>query len=504
MSFFTDVYYDKGQLYIRGYSGSEPIQQISTGTELNLKLWVDSLESNSSYKSFFNTSLKEVSFSSFNELHSFIKSSPDINQTNIHGNFRLENRYITETQFYTDPDISQIHIGICDIETTSLNGFPKVSDPQEEVIICSIWSSKTQIITSFCLAVDRLDSVEWGDKVSLVICQTEKELLQRVLNFFAEQKFDVISAWNGDIFDYPYLYYRSKKVLSERQSQLFSVWQKVMERTITINGKQYPGVEFIGTPCLDYLTLYKKFVLIRRESYKLDNIAEVELGERKLEYSEYNSLQEFWEKDPIKFYQYNIQDVKLVVALDNKLKLFDLVFTLAYIAKTNFLDIYSPVKTWEALCYNYLWEHNKVIPPMGHFEKDESFTGAYVKTPRPGLYTDIVSFDITSLYPSLIRMLNISPETLRKFPDEYSNIDFLENLLSDIGPSEKVKTLIKELLPSYNATLAINKQCYTKDYPGMFPEIMQLLFDRRAQAKKEKIRCEQELEQLKELAKQQQ
>lgn len=501
MSYFTSVDYSKGKLLVRGYDEQGiPIQYKTTGSDIVLKLWIEDPQGQSSKTSLDSKKLQETCFSSFAELEDFYKSFGQ-NKLAIHGYFPFENQYITQQNLTLNPDFSKIRIAICDIETTSIKGFPSTTDPQEMVQIVSIWTSHTQRITSFCLEVPGLSETDFGDDVDIISCQTEKELLYRVLDFFSSEKFDVISAWNGDLFDYPYLYHRAKTILSPKDAQKFSPWKQVQEKTVSINNRTLPTVNFVGSTCLDYLSLYKKFVLEKQESYKLDYIAEVELGERKLDYSEYNTLQEFWEQDPLRYFRYNIQDVRLVVGLDKKLKLFNLIFTLGYIAKTNFADIFSPVKTWESLCFNYLWEHNKVVPPQKNSSKEESFAGAYVKDPRPGMYTDIVSFDITSLYPSLIRLLNISPETLQdKKPIDLSQVNLLETLLdkTTLQSNETVKTLISKTLPEQNLTMSINQQFYTKEIEGMLPSIMASLFNRRSTAKKEMIKLSQELERLEE------
>jgi len=501
MKFFTSVEYRKGQLFVRGYDEvGEQVKYKTLGDDIDLRLWIHDPSGHSDKIAFDGSPLRETRFNSFSEIEDFNKSFGK-EHLDIHGVFPFENQYITQKGLYENPDFSKIRIAVCDIETTSSNGFPSTTDPQEMVQICSLWNSRTQRIRVFCLDVPDLAETEFGSDVDIIPCQTESELLHKVLDYFAQEQFDVISAWNGDLFDYPYLYYRAKAILSKKDAQKFSPWRVVGENTINVNNRTLPVVNFLGSTCLDYLSLYKKFMSVKQESYKLDHIAEVELGERKLDYSEYGTLQEFWEKDPISYFKYNIQDVRLVVALDKKLKLFELIFTLGYIARTNFSDIYSPVKTWESLCYNYLWDRGMVVPPSKVNTKQRSFAGAYVKEPIPGLYTDVVSFDVTSLYPSLIRMLNISPETrITHSTLELPNTDLLETLLDItlVKEHDPLKNLIKEVLPEQQLTMSINQQFYTKTVEGMIPNIMSSLFNRRVLAKKEKIKLEQELETLEE------
>jgi DNA polymerase elongation subunit (family B) len=167
-----------------------------------------------------------------------------------------------------------------------------------------------------------------------------------------------------------------------------------------------------GIAVLDYLELYKKFTYTNQESYRLDHIAFVELGEKKLDHSEYDTFKEFYDNDWSKFVEYNIHDVRLVDRLDDKMKLLDLAITMAYDARVNFEDVYSQVRMWDNIIYVYLARQNIAIPPKRESNKDNQYVGAYVKEPKPGIYDWVVSFDLNSLYPHLIMQYNISPDTL--------------------------------------------------------------------------------------------
>ena len=167
-----------------------------------------------------------------------------------------------------------------------------------------------------------------------------------------------------------------------------------------------------GITVIDYLDLYKKFTYTNQESYRLDHIAFVELGQRKLDHSEFDTFKDFYTGNWQKFIEYNIIDVELVDRLEDKMKLIELALTMAYDAKVNYNDVFFQVRTWDAIIYNYLKRKNIVIPPKERSEKDSQYAGAYVKEPIPGKYDWVVSFDLNSLYPHLIMQYNISPETL--------------------------------------------------------------------------------------------
>ena len=164
---------------------------------------------------------------------------------------------------------------------------------------------------------------------------------------------------------------------------------------------------------LDYLNLYKKFTYKAQESYRLDYIASVELGQKKLDHSEFDTFKDFYTKGWQKFVEYNIIDVELVDRMEDKMKLIELAIVMAYDAKANYADVFSQVRMWDTIIYNYLKKRNIVIPPKERSDKDAKYAGAYVKEPKPGKYDWVVSFDLNSLYPHLIMQYNISPETLR-------------------------------------------------------------------------------------------
>lgn len=300
-----------------------------------------------------------------------------------------------------------------------------------------------------------------------------------------------IKTHNSSFFDMPYLYNRIINVLSKKEADSLSFWGKASVKEIEKMNKKMTKVYLLGTPHLDYLDVYKKFILKPRENHRLDTIAEIELKQKKLDYSEYESIQDFWEKNPSKFILYNLIDVFLIIRLEEKLKLLALALIFSFTAKQNFEDVYSPVKTWESLCYNYLYEQKMVVPKSFRGGKDESFAGAYVKEVPPGFYKDVISFDVTSLYPSLIQLLNVSPETLvtANVDPEIQNRNLVSSLLNgELKEYNKHKEL--------NLTLSANGQFYKKDKMGLIPKLMKELMDKRKEAKTKMIEYKKELEEI--------
>jgi len=234
-----------------------------------------------------------------------------------------------------------------------------------------------------------------------------------------------------------------------------------------------------GVTQLDYLDLYKKFTYTNRESYRLDYIAEVELGQKKLDHSEFDTFKEFYSGNWQKFVEYNVVDVELVDRLEDKMKLIELALTMAYDAKVNFTDVFYQVRTWDSIIYNYLKRRNIVIPPRKSVDKTDKYAGAYVKEPKPGSYDWVVSFDLNSLYPHLIMQYNISPETLRETRHPRASVERLLKKEVEIGDEYAV---------------AANGAQYRRDKKGFLPELMDKIYGERVIFKKRMLAAKQEYE----------
>ena len=258
-----------------------------------------------------------------------------------------------------------------------------------------------------------------------------------------------------------------------------SPWNRANEREVYVQGRKNYAYDISGVNILDYLDLYRKFTYSSQESYRLDHIAFVELGQRKVDHSEYENFKDFYTSDWQKFMEYNIQDVELIDRLEDKMKLLELAITMSYDAKVNFEDVYSQVRMWDTMIYNYLTDRDVVVPPRKGAKKDEKYAGAYVKEPIPGKYDWVVSFDLNSLYPHLIMQHNISPETL----------------IDARHPSATVDRILEETLDiDGEYCVCANGAQYRKDIHGFLPEMMQKIYDERTIYKKRMLKSKQALE----------
>jgi DNA polymerase elongation subunit (family B) len=295
---------------------------------------------------------------------------------------------------------------------------------------------------------------------------------------------EVITGWNSMFYDIPYLVRRLEKILGEKIMKRISPWGIVSEKETFVLGRNQIYYNIGGISQLDYLDLYKKFTYKAQESYRLDYIAEVELGQKKLDHSEFDTFKDFYTKGWQKFCAYNIKDVELVDRLEDKMKLIELALTMAYDAKVNYNDVFSQVSMWDTIIYNYLKDRNIVIPPKTKSEKSEKYAGAYVKEPVPGVYDWVVSFDLTSLYPSLIMQFNISPETLLEEKIKNVSVERVIHKQVNFGNLE-------------NKCVTANGCLYDKTKRGIFPELVEKIFNDRQFYKKKMLSAKQEYEKKK-------
>lgn len=446
-------------------------------------------QTESKHKSLFGDNLEPIVCQDINDAKDFIKKYKDVENFPIFGNTSFAYQYITENYpAEIDYDISQLTILTLDIETASENGFPSVDNPIEEVLLISVQDNVTKKITTFGVKkfdVNNIKHISNKNNFQYIKCKDEADLLLTFLRFWQLAMPDVVTGWNTKFFDMPYLVARIKRVCGEEKVKELSPWKLVKDQIISMNGREYTVADIQGVSNLDYLDLYKKFTYSAQESYRLDYIAQQELGRKKLEHG-YETFKEHYTEDWQSFVEYNVIDVELVDALEDKMKLIELVITMAYDAKCNFTDIFSAVRTWDCILHNHLWAKNIIV----HQKKDNegrTIAGAYVKEPNPGKYDWVVSFDAASLYPSIIMQYNMSPETM--IPA--TTLDASPEIL--LAEQEDYRPILQK-----NAyAMAANGYCYTHAHQGLFPEIVEKIFSERVFYKKKMIEAQKEYEKSK-------
>ena len=478
MLFYTNVFARGNYIYFRGFKDGKRVNQ---KIPFQPTFYVRSPKE-TGFKTLWGENLDKVKFSSINEAKDFVKQYKDVSNFPIYGNYNYAYQFISKLFPETiEFDISLMNILTIDIETTTEYGFPDVRNAQEQVILISAQNFNTKQITTFGCG----PYLSKKDNAKYVKCADEFDLLRKFINYLKDDYPDVITGWNSQLFDVAYISSRIIKVLGEKALEECSPWGIVTTSEVPYaRGRTQLAYTWMGISILDYMDLYKKFSYKMVENYKLDTVAKEELNKEKIK-SPFASFKEFYTNDWDLFVDYNIVDVELVDQLEDKMKIIKLILTMAFDAKCNFTDIYSSVRTWDCILYNKLLKQNIMVhnPPGVNPEFDRQIMGAYVKEPKPQQYDWVISFDATSLYPSIIMTWNMSPETLvngqKYLADDDRSIQRL------IDRDFKTDTLHDE-----EVTMTANGQCFRKDKTGIFPELIDFYFTERQVAKKLMLEAE--------------
>ena len=406
----------------------------------------------------------------------------------IYGQTRFEYAYIAEQhRGMVDYDYDKVQIAVIDIEVGSENGFPDPYKANEPITaICIKFLNQTP----FVFACGEYEVQ--GNEV-YVRCKDEYSLCKQFMAFWKDKYPDIITGWNTKFFDIPYLINRFRKILGEPETKKLSPWNFISERKTIINGREMIAYGLLGVESLDYIELYKWYAPggKSQESYRLDAIAQVELGEGKISYDEYDNLHALYRLNFQKFIEYNIKDVELIIKLEDKLKLLELAVTLAYDTKTNFEDVFAQTRMWDSLTYAYLYEKNIIVPPRITKHKDGMFEGAYVKEVQVGKHDWVASFDLNSLYPHLMMQYNISPETLIE-PEDYT--DEMRDILEQGVDVNKMLAKKVDLTRLKGATLTPNGQFFSTVKQGFLPKMMEEMYTDRKKFKNMMLAAKQEYE----------
>lgn len=477
MKFYTNVVKLNNELLVRGYEDGKPFKE---KVVYSPTLFVNCKEK-TKYKDIYGNYCLPVNHDNMIEARKWYESTKDISNVNVLGMENFTCAFISDTYFGKPYDPSLIRTAFIDIEVYHRGSFPEPKDAPGVINAITLYDSITKKYYTFGLKPwdarkSDLNQKTICDKVEIDLtkdiientiykqCSSEKELLIEFLQHWKRNYPDVVTGFNSNRFDLPYLVQRIQNIVGETAMKSLSPWGRVLKRLEKDDfGKESLSVNITGIAQIDYLDSYIKFgYRPTRAFYNLDYISYIELGQQKLDYT--GSHADLSDNDPQKYIDYNIKDVWLVVQLDNKLSLLSLIIGLSYTSGINFEDPFSPVKMWDAIIFNRLRKDNIVIPQAQHIENKEKFEGAFVKEPVPSFYKWIVSFDLTSMYPKLLEQYNISPETIRnkEVPEPIENYIYKRAVIKN---------------PEY--TFAANGMQYTKEFRGVIPLVAQEKFDQR-------------------------
>ena len=442
-------------------------------------------DKNGQYSSLMDNSkkLKRIEFETISAMRDWIKDKKEISNfeyfgmENIEGQF-IADRYLEDIEY----DKSLINMVSFDIEVDITEKLPNIDEADLPITCISSKSSKSDKYWLFYYEGEYKNEEHVTgvpDKnVIAVKCKDEKDLLRKFVMWWINDYPDVLTGYNIDGFDVPYTVNRIRRLLGDEWVDKLSYWQYVKEHEFDSYGQIKKSYRFAGMTVLDFMDIFKKFGSLTYgtlASYKLDNVAYVVLGDRKVDYGEYGNLNGLWANNKNLYYQYNVKDTVLIQRMEDETALISLVYSVAYSSGVNLIDALGTVFLWDCTFNRECLRDNVVIPMAPRKERGGSIVGGYVKDPQKGLFKNIVSFDLSSLYPHIMMQYNISPETYRgqkpgKSPDFF--LDGGENMDNTIS-------------------MCANGAYYTNDFVGIIPKIIKKLYAQRKAAKKEMLEWEQ-------------
>ena len=512
MAFYTNVVRYKNNILHRGYHVNG--ERFSRKEYFQPKLYVSS-KNKTEWTGLDGQSVAPIDFESMFEAGQWLKQNIDVSGRNIYGNKKFTQQFVTE-RYPRDIEFKRefVNVGTFDIETDYDNGFPHPNEASQKILSISYKSSKSGLYRVWGYG-DFNESKALIRPVRYYKCKDEFELLSKFLEFWSDPRHtpDVITGWNTRFFDIPYIINRMSQVLGIQEIIKLSPWQLQLEhRKIVRRGSENDVYEIPGIQTLDYMELFQKFGYTYgpQESYELNHIANVVLGEKKLSYEEEGSLKNLYKEDHQKYIDYNMKDVELVDRLEEKTGFITLAMTIAYKGGVNYQDTFGVTAIWESIVYRKLFSQKIISPllpmknhpdyevyrPIGanddeyekvykkHMSKERwleekvIISGGYVKEPIIGKHSWIVSFDLNSLYPNILVQYNMSPETL-----VHKN-----NGVTGVGH------YLRGVVAKDEYTLTANGSKYRKDFQGIFPKLIEEYYDERKEVKKLQLAAQREIQ----------
>lgn len=481
MHFYTHVHRHRDKILVRGYKDGVPF---AFRDHYNPYLFTPT-KKQTPYRTLHGRPVEKVEFESMYAARDYMKRYEGVDGMTIYGLTNFLYAYIND-KFNSDIDYDPnlVRVGVLDIEVgvDESSGFPDFRNPTQVVTAITLYHNERFYVYGCG------DYKETDDNITYFHCEDESQLLKLFLLKWKELDLDVVTGWNVAGFDIPYIVNRIGRILGDESSKQLSPWGMIEERTFEQFGKEQVNYELVGITVLDYLDLYKKFSYTPQESYRLDHIANYELGVGKLDYSEYESLFGLYKQNFQKFIEYNVIDVLRVKQLDDKLKFIEMVMAIAYDGKVNYLDTFTSVKMWDIIIHNYLLKKNIVVEPQERRERDRQIAGGHVKDPQVGMHEWVVSFDLNSLYPHLIMQYNIGPDTFKGHVIDTS----VEKILN--GQFEDAK--FQSYIVDNDIAVAASGYGFTRSKSSFLRDLMDQMYNDRAAYKKKMLDWKRELERV--------
>ena len=487
--FYTHVNKYGNYIYLRGYDHNKKIKET---IKYEPKLYV-STNKPTVWRTLDGHKCGQIQFDSISSATEWVNQNKHTAGLQIFGNTNYAAAFINDYfPGQIEFDRNKINVTTIDIEVASDDGFPEPEAADSKIISITIKNNIDNTYHVWGLGDYNADVSYMKDhRVVYNKCDNEAELLIKFITHWSQPSNmpDVLTGWNTSFFDIPYLYNRMCKLIGVAYAKRLSPYptlknamriDDIPSRFKSRNGKRYT---IMGISNLDYLDLFKKFGYSYgpQETYKLDHIANVVLGEKKLSYEEAGNLHTLYKVNHQKFIDYNIKDVELVDKLEDKLGLITLCMTMAYKAGVNYNDTFGTTNIWDTIIFRKLHENNIVVP-MKKDNQKTFYPGGFVKDPQVGLHKDVVSFDLNSLYPSIIMQYNMSPETIAE--GEITKFDIEGMLSGSYHPDKKGKAL------------AANGQYFNTHKVGIIPMIIDEMYKERVDVKNNMIKAQKELQKV--------
>ena len=477
MNFYTSIDRYGSTLLYRGYKDGERVKK---RIPFKPTMYVSSRQNNSGWSTLDGKPVDPIEFDTMREATEFSKRYQHVDNFKVHGQNNFISQFIAE-EFPNDIEFDRDLpvITTIDIEVQSDQGFPEPDKADYPVTAICTKSNKEDFFRVWGLG----DYTQEEGRVIYTKCDTELQLLDQFLTYWQHHGApDIVTGWNSKQFDIPYLVNRTRKVIGEESTKRHSPWGVVSSRTVRgkMGMKDVDTYDLMGIAQLDYYDLFRKFTgntLGQQESYRLDHIAHVVLGERKLSYEEHGNLHTLYKEDHQKFIDYNIRDVELVDMFEEKLGLITLAMTMAYRGGVNYEDVFGTTTIWDTIIYRILNLQKIAVPAKTEKPKGD-FAGGYVKEPQVGSHDWVTSFDLNSLYPMIIVQYNMSPETVVDGLVDTDVPRMMAGVTNTSGPYAIAPSGVR----------------FTKEKEGIIPSVIRQYYAERKQIKRLMLDAQSEYE----------
>ena len=488
---YRNVAYIPREQVMRLYTWNDKGERITVDSTYEPYIYLETTH-NEDCLSIFNTKLKKRRFKNQADRNQYLK---DNNITRIFENLGVQQQFLID--YYSDQNETsdfakyQLKTLFIDIETYSPDSFPDVETANHPINVITVYDTTTQKFTTWgTKAVKNLDV-----DATYIYCKTERDLLEKFLDFFSRDYPDILSGWNSEFFDIPYIVNRITRILGEDNARRLSPINRIRSRKFMGKfGREQTRWHLEGLSCVDYYQIYRRFCPVLREMYKLGYIGEIELGETKVDYGD-TDLASLSDDNWDLFVKYNIQDVNLLVRLEQKLQYIQLLRMIAYAGLTTFEGALGSLSVITGLCAIRARHRNQRIPTFNKHVEDidgKQNEGAYVGEPQQGFQEHIVSFDANSLYPNVMITLNLSPETkigTIVHDDKYKILYTDDGKLTIKHVNGSEYNITKEKFAAFvsQEKIAISKACvlFSQKTKGIVPETVDHYYKKRVEIKKQ-------------------